>query len=355
MFMVGAVPDNEVTDQHPLPQELHAAGVHEKNWSYATMLEQDQRGVFTGLLADMAKHAAAWAEFFTGDDPHRERLPGEWEGRLNPFQRLLLVRVVREEKVVFAIRRFVDQSIGSYFTESPPFDLEGAYSDSTAVTPLIFILSPGADPTDYLLQLAEAQGHGGTGLRIISLGQGQGPIAERALEIAVATGDWVCLQNCHLAVSWLAKLEQSVERMQNDPAAVNANFRLWLTSMPSPSFPVPVLQNGIKVTNEPPRGLRANLTRTFQDISPEEYESCTKSNVYKKLVFATAFFNALILEVSYYITQTNLDYHTFVHVCFEAYSIMTYCALVYLHCNSLISCSRFSASQVRCGGLEHPV
>jgi dynein heavy chain len=95
--------------------------------------------------------------------------------------------------------------------------------------------------------------------------------------------------------------------MQNDPESVNSDFRLWLTSMPSQVFPVPVLQNGIKVTNEPPRGLRANLTRTFQDISSDEFESgssaagaesgsFSKRAVLKKLIFATAFFNALILE-----------------------------------------------------------
>jgi dynein heavy chain len=171
----------------------------------------------------------------------------------------------------------------------------GAYDDSTCITPLIFILSPGADPTDYILQLADARGKR-QGLKIISLGQGQGPIAEKTIDYAQKTGDWVCLQNCHLSVSWLSKLEQIVESMQNMPDSVNSEFRLWLTSMPSGSFPVPVLQNGIKVTNEPPRGLKANLTRTFQDITPEEYESCKKSDVFKKLFFATAFFNALILE-----------------------------------------------------------
>ena len=99
--------------------------------------------------------------------------------------------------------------------------------------------------------MAEAQGHGGSGLRIISLGQGQGPIAERAMEQAQMTGDWVCLQNCHLAVSWLAKLEQTVEKMQNEASSVNPGYRLWLTSMPSTNFPVPVLQNGVKVRLPP--------------------------------------------------------------------------------------------------------
>lgn len=59
---------------------------------------------------------------------------------------------------------------------------------------------------------------------------------------------------------------------------------------------MPVLQNGIKITNEPPKGLKANLTRTFQDISPEQYNSCSKTDEYKKLLFSLAFFHAVILE-----------------------------------------------------------
>ena len=37
------------------------------------------------------------------------------------------------------------------------------------------------------------------------------------------------------------------------PADVHANFRLFLTSFPVPYFPVAVLQNGVKLTTEPPR------------------------------------------------------------------------------------------------------
>lgn len=95
---------------------------------------------------------------------------------------------------MFGMQVYVARAIGDYFTESPPFDLEGAYGDSNCVTPLIFILSSGADPTDYLLQLAESKGKSGSGLKIISLGQGQGPIAERHIEMSQRTGDWVCLQ-----------------------------------------------------------------------------------------------------------------------------------------------------------------
>jgi len=44
----------------------------------------------------------------------------------------MLARALREEKLVQAIKAFVLAELGAKFTESPPFDLEGAADDSTA-------------------------------------------------------------------------------------------------------------------------------------------------------------------------------------------------------------------------------
>jgi dynein heavy chain len=59
-------------------------------------------------------------------------------------------------------------------------------------------------------------------------------------------------------------LELIVADLQEEPLNPNFdNFRLFLTSMPADYFPVSVLQNGVKLTTEPPRGLRANLLKSF--------------------------------------------------------------------------------------------
>ena len=63
----------------------------------------------------------------------------------------------------------------------------------------------GASPWT-LQRFAEKKGMvPGERLHMISLGQGQGPVAEMLISQAVKAGDWVCLQNCHLAKSWMLR------------------------------------------------------------------------------------------------------------------------------------------------------
>jgi dynein heavy chain len=63
---------------------------------------------------------------------------------------------------------------------------------------------------------------------------------------------------------------------------------------------VPILQNGTKLTCEPPRGLRANVARSIDlmlDIEGlGDFETCKKPLPWKKLVIGLCFLHGIILE-----------------------------------------------------------
>lgn len=90
-----------------------------------------------------------------------------------------------------------------------------------------------------------------------------------------------------------------------------------LTSMPSDRFPVTILQQGVKVTNEPPRGLKANISKSLMRLD-KTFEDIEKNKpTWKKLVFGLSFFHALILErrkfgslgwnIPYQFSQMDMD------------------------------------------------
>ena len=80
--------------------------------------------------------------------------------------------------------------MGSEYTEIPPLDLNEAFADSKNSTPLVFVMSTGADPMSNLLRFAEERNMAKR-FHAISLGQGQGPIATALIQDQSRAGDWV--------------------------------------------------------------------------------------------------------------------------------------------------------------------
>ncbi|XP_044001453.1 dynein axonemal heavy chain 7-like [Aphidius gifuensis] len=264
-----------------------------KQWDELCRL--DEIDIYKGIQMSFAENQI-WKEIFDSKEPQTIELPSPYD-KLNKFQKLLILKCIRPDKMIPAVQNFVEYELGGQFIDPPPFDLSSSYNDSNAAIPLIFILTPGADPAQVLLKFADDQGYGSSKLFSLSLGQGQGPIAEELINNGVKYGYWIVLQNCHLAKSWMSTLEKICEGLI--PDTIHPDFRLWLTSYPAEHFPVTVLQNSIKMTNEPPKGLRSNIMRSYLSdpiCETDFFESCNQPHVFKKLLYSLCFFHAIVQE-----------------------------------------------------------
>ncbi|KAG6939407.1 dynein axonemal heavy chain 12, partial [Chelydra serpentina] len=270
--------------------------LQDKSWD--ELCRASDFSAFRGLRSHISENASEWRKIYDSKEPHNVPLPKPWDKTLNELQKMIILRCLRSDKISPAIAIFVTDKLGKKFVEPPPFDLTKSYLDSNSTIPLIFVLSPGADPMSSLLKFANDKHMVGNKFQAISLGQGQGPIATKMIREGMEEGTWVCLQNCHLAVSWMPMLEKICEEFNSDTC--HPFFRLWLTSYPSPKFPVTILQNGVKMTNESPTGLRLNLLQSYlsDPVSDSTFFSgCPgKEQTWEKLLFGVCFFHALVQE-----------------------------------------------------------
>lgn len=148
--------------------------VSEEAWDNLSSLEQ--LPAFKGLASSLESAAQDWELWFRQAQPEAAELPRDWEAKCNELQRLLLVRSLRPDRVIFAATTYVANAIGRQFVEPPVLDLGQALADSSPLTPLIFVLSPGVDPTDQLRKLAAERGMADK-LHTVALGQGQVGVA----------------------------------------------------------------------------------------------------------------------------------------------------------------------------------
>ena len=132
------------------------------------------------------------------------------------------------------------------------------------------LLSAGADPTNAIETLAHRRRRG---IDCVSMGEGQDVVALRSISAATTNGSWVLLQNCHLGLDFINTLEDMLLKLRVPDSGCNPDFRLFITTEPHKAFSIGLLQMSIKVTNEPPKGLRAGLQRSYTVIVDQDNNS----------------------------------------------------------------------------------
>ncbi|KAJ3321068.1 Dynein heavy chain 10, axonemal [Boothiomyces sp. JEL0866] len=246
---------------------------------------------FGMIPSHLKANEQVWKTWAKLDAPETVPLPMDYSERLSLFQQLCLLRCFRIDRVYNAVTNFVIQNVGEKYVMPPVINYKNIFDQSSPTSPVVFILSPGADPQSDLQKLAENLGFGGSRLKFLSLGQGQAPIALQLLETAVARGQWLMLQNCHLLVGWLRTLEKTLEKIDKP----HKDFRLWLTTEPTEGFPIGILQKSLKVVTEPPNGLKLNIRSSYFKLTEEVLADC-HHEAFRPLVYVLAFFHAVVQE-----------------------------------------------------------
>ncbi|XP_039082400.1 dynein heavy chain 17, axonemal [Hyaena hyaena] len=254
---------------------------------------------FKNLDSDIEGSAKRWKKLVESEAPEKEIFPKEWKNK-TALQKLCVLRCMRPDRMTYAVRNFVEEKMGSKFVEGRSVEFSKSYEESSPSTPIFFILSPGVDPLKDVEALGKRLGFtiDNGKLHNVSLGQGQEVVAENALDVAAEMGHWVILQNIHLVARWLSTLDKKVERYSTGS---HEDYRVFISAEPAPSpeshiIPQGILENAIKITNEPPTGMHANLHKALDLFTQDTLEMCSKEIEFKCILFALCYFHAVVAE-----------------------------------------------------------
>ncbi|RHY30280.1 hypothetical protein DYB32_004445, partial [Aphanomyces invadans] len=297
------------------PQELADGHITSKQMGVVETLAASCFAM-EGLPLSMHMYPEAWGQWIRHDDPYCATMPDDFDVKLTSFTKLVLVKALRQDRGIASAVSFIARSLGPQYTKSPPFVMADIFADLSKTVPCVFVLSSGADPTSILHRFAQSK-QKDDALHVVSLGQGQGAVASALIAQCAKSGEWVLLQNCHLAKSWMPALEHILHSLRVDPSDVHDDFRLFLTSFPATYFPIAILQSSVKVTNEPPKGLKPNLLRSFEMVVTDDALSQCSKPAWRKLVFGLCFFHAVLQErakfgpigwtLSYHFNDSDLE------------------------------------------------
>ena len=269
--------------------------------SWATIRTLSEIEGWETLPGDIEDNGPRFLEWFNLTNPEEEKLPLDWrELDKKPFKKLLVVKALRSDRMLPALRNLIRSVLpagGEYVECDSKLNsyqiLQESYDDSSPSTPIYFVLSPGADVASDVDKLAKREKMvAGESYFNISLGQGQDVVAGERLDAGHKSGHWVVLNNVHLMPKWLKVVEKKMDTYATEGS--HPRFRIFLSSDPSKAIPIGLIERCIKLTNDPPSGLKANLTSAISSFSKEDYEDFEPRT--RGIIFGLCHFHAIMVE-----------------------------------------------------------
>jgi len=272
----------------------------EKAWLNAIQLSrhgfcQEQMALFRDLTESLQRNETQWRKWYDENEPESYPVPEyedriKTEGTLGSFARLALVRSLREDRTIPASTQFIENQLGPRFTAPVADAITDIYQESAACKPVLYLLSAGTDPTAVIDELAKKKRK--SPLDKVSMGEGQEKVAREKNAAAFITGGWVILHNCHLGIRYMTEVEETLMKTSE----IHEEYRLWITCEITPMFPIGLLQMVIKVTLEPPTGLKAQLHRTYTTMITQETLDKVDHEKWRTLLYVMSVLHSIVQE-----------------------------------------------------------
>lgn len=133
--------------------------ITDNNWKDIQRLNGLQEA-FDNFIENLTANGAEWKTWYDQEAPEHTAMPCGYSDKLSRFQQLLIMRVIRPDRVINGIMNFIIDKMNDYYVKSPTLSFQKIYDSSTNRTPIVFILSPGADPFSDVQKLVDTVGLG---------------------------------------------------------------------------------------------------------------------------------------------------------------------------------------------------
>ncbi len=270
------------------------------------------------FLDSIVRKEMLWRLWFEKEMPEMEPVPEH--DALEPVFKLLLIRALREDRIIAAAREFSVLMLGEvlpvdFFGSQNQFDIHGIWTWSTPQRPIIILADKGTSPTTAVLSLAKVKN---VPVGVVSMGEGtmlgdSSPLYS-AMRNYNKVGGWLVLENAHLVPA--IELEKNlalaseddfhIERQEFEKSPILSsykkssatsanNYRMWITTQKWDSCPSTLILRSIRVTYQAPCGVRETMLKLYEEyVLPEHIKD--KSRAWARQLYNLSVCYSIMLQ-----------------------------------------------------------
>ena len=272
--------------------------------AWASILNLQGIPTLSTLAAEIESNADRWNIWYNSMFSESLDMPGRFK-TLSRCQKLLVLRALRPDRVIPFIKDWISEELGPWFLGNRPYRTSALLQKCGPSKPAIFITSSGTDISLQVQKLfAARKGLSSAVLSELCIGTGSDVQIVQAIYKAVQSDSWILVRDIHLS---RANTFPALKYIVNESSPKHPGFLCIFTAdidhAPAPAFPSYIIEYCLKISSNPPVGLRAILICEWRDLEDSYGEINRSASL--ALQFAGAKLFAVLCFFHAYLAATN--------------------------------------------------